>query len=181
MSADAANLGVRIQIVPYQPEHFSAATSLIVSIQRDEFGFDTDLARQPDLSDIPAFYQNGVGNFWVALDGQTVVGTTSLKDIGGQFAALRKMFVATDYRGAEWGVASKLLHAAIDWAQQHAVRSIFLGTTEKFQAAHRFYEKHGFALIDKALLPAGFLFMPADTRFYRLDIKTNAASDDTAA
>jgi N-acetylglutamate synthase-like GNAT family acetyltransferase len=170
MSTDAASLGVAIQVVPYQPEHFSAATDLIVSIQRDEFGFDTDLARQPDLSEIETFYQNGAGNFWVALDAHTVVGTISLKDIGEQCVALRKMFVAADYRGAQWSVASKLLHAAIDWAQQHAVRSIFLGTTEKFRAAHRFYEKHGFALIDKASLPPSFLFMPADTRFYQLHI-----------
>jgi N-acetylglutamate synthase-like GNAT family acetyltransferase len=171
MSAQTTSPDLRIQVVPYQPEHFSAATRLIVSIQREEFGFDIDLAAQPDLSDIPAFYQHGPGNFWVALAGGTVVGTIALKDIGGRFVALRKMFVAANYRGATWGVAAKLADTAIDWARQHAVRSIFLGTTEKFQAAHRFYEKHGFRLIEKASLPASFLYMPADTRFYRLDLE----------
>ncbi|GFZ94055.1 GNAT family N-acetyltransferase [Dyella caseinilytica] len=171
MSADAACSGASIQVVSYEPEHFSAATTLIVSIQRDEFGFDIDLARQPDLSDIPVFYQTGTGNFWVALNGDTVVGTIALKDIGEGLVALRKMFVAPNYRGTAWGVAAKLLHTAIDWARQQEVRSIFLGTTEKFRAAHRFYEKHGFELIEKALLPTGFLFMPVDTRFYRLDLE----------
>jgi N-acetylglutamate synthase-like GNAT family acetyltransferase len=170
MDAAAANPELRIHVAPYRPEHFEAAAALIVAIQRDEFGFDIDLARQPDLSEIPAFYQTGAGNFWVALDGDTVIGTIALKDIGERFVALRKMFVATEYRGAAWGVAAKLLDTAVIWARQHAVLSIFLGTTEKFRAAHRFYEKHGFVLIDKASLPANFLFMPIDTRFYRLDV-----------
>jgi N-acetylglutamate synthase-like GNAT family acetyltransferase len=177
MGEAATNPGLRIRVVPYQPEHFEAATGLIVAIQRDEFGFDIDLARQPDLSEIPAFYQSGVGNFWVALDGDKVVGTIALKDIGERFVALRKMFVAATYRGAEWGVAAKLLDTAVSWANQHDVLSIFLGTTEKFRAAHRFYEKHGFSLIEKASLPSSFLFMPVDTRFYRFDVTTLAQSD----
>jgi len=166
MSADAARIG----LLPFQAQHAAQVGELIVSIQREEFGFDIDLERQPDLSAIPAYYQQGAGNFWVALDQEKVVGTIALKDIDHHGVALRKMFVAEAYRGAAWGVAAKLLHGALDWARQHAVRSLFLGTTDKFRAAHRFYEKHGFALIDKTLLPASFPFMPVDTRFYQLDL-----------
>lgn len=172
MGADAA----RIRLMPFEAQHSAAVGELIVSIQREEFGFDIDLERQPDLSAIPAYYQHGAGNFWVALDQGNVVGTIALKDIGHHGVALRKMFVATEYRGAAWGVAATLLHGALDWARQHAVRSVFLGTTDKFRAAHRFYEKHGFALIDKTLLPASFPFMPVDTRFYRLDLSTHGSS-----
>lgn len=171
MTAAATHPESRIQVMACQVEHFEAAAALIVGIQRDEFGFDIDLARQPDLSNIPQFYQSGRGNFWVALDGDKVVGTIALKDIGERLVALRKMFVAADYRGAEWGVAAKLLDAAVHWAKQHAVLSIFLGTTEKFRAAHRFYEKNGFTLIEKTALPESFLFMPVDTRFYRLNFE----------
>jgi N-acetylglutamate synthase-like GNAT family acetyltransferase len=160
----------RIRLLPFEAAYATAAGELIVSIQREEFGFDIDLERQPDLSAIPAYYQQGAGNFWVALDREKVVGTIALKDIGHHGVALRKMFVAAEYRGQAWGVAAKLLHGALTWAGEHAVRSIFLGTTDKFRAAHRFYEKHGFAPIDKTLLPAGFPFMPVDTRFYRLDL-----------
>jgi GNAT superfamily N-acetyltransferase len=177
MGETATNPGLRIRVVPYRPEHFEAATGLIVAIQRDEFGFDIDLDRQPDLLEIPAFYQCGTGSFWVALDGDTVVGTIALKDIGEGFVALRKMFVSAAYRGAEWGVAAKLLDTAVRWASQHDLLSIFLGTTEKFRAAHRFYEKHGFVSIEKAELPESFLFMPVDTRFYRLDVATLAHND----
>lgn len=156
--------------MPFEAQHAAAVGELIVSIQREEFGFDIDLERQPDLSAIPAYYQQGNGNFWVALDQGQVIGTIALKDIGHHVVALRKMFVANDYRGAAWNVSVKLLHAALDWAKQRAIRDIFLGTTEKFHAAHRFYEKHGFSQIDKTALPATFPFMPVDTRFYLLKL-----------
>lgn len=160
----------RIHLMPFEAQHAAAVAELIVSIQREEFGFDIDLERQPDLSAIPAYYQQGNGNFWVALNQDQVVGTVALKDIGHHDVALRKMFVAADYRGVARGVALALLHGALDWARKHAVRNVFLGTTEKFHAAHRFYEKHNFSLIDKTMLPASFPFMPVDSRFYRLDL-----------
>jgi GNAT superfamily N-acetyltransferase len=166
MGADSA----RIHLMPFEAQHAAAVAELIVSIQREEFGFDIDLERQPDLSAIPAYYQQGNGNFWVALNQDQVVGTVALKDIGHHGVALRKMFVANGYRGATRSVAVKLLHAALDWAKQRAIRDIFLGTTEKFHAAHRFYEKHGFSQIDKTALPATFPFMPVDTRFYWLKL-----------
>jgi hypothetical protein len=50
----------------------------------------------------------------------------------------------------------------------HGAREVLLGTTEAFLAAHRFYEKHGFACVERAALPAAFPVMAVDTRFYRL-------------
>jgi N-acetylglutamate synthase-like GNAT family acetyltransferase len=160
----------QVRVTPFEACHTTAVGQLIVSIQRDEFGFDIDLERQPDLSAIPDYYQNGAGNFWVALHNDQVIGTIALKDIGASDVALRKMFVASAYRGTTWDVASNLLHTALQWAKQHAVQRVLLGTTDKFQAAHRFYEKHGFSLIDKSALPASFPFMPADTRFYQMHL-----------
>jgi predicted N-acetyltransferase YhbS len=42
-----------------------------------------------------------------------------------------------------------------------------LGTTAKFLAAHRFYEKNGFREIAQTELPASFPVMTVDTKFYR--------------
>lgn len=44
---------------------------------------------------------------------------------------------------------------------------MWLGTTERFLAAHRFYEKNGFVLVDRSALPASFPLMAVDSRFYR--------------
>ena len=57
-----------IEIARFAPAHASGVASLIVPIQREEFGIPITLAEQPDLADIRGFYQRGAGNFWVALD-----------------------------------------------------------------------------------------------------------------
>lgn len=168
-----------IRIVPCDARHAAAAAALILAIQREEFGFDITLEQQPDLAEIAAFYQHGAGNFWVALNADAVVGTIALKDIGDDQVALRKMFVAATHRGGKIGVAAQLLDAALRWAAQKNVRSVLLGTTEKFRAAHRFYEKHGFAQVALETLPASFPRMALDTRFYRLDLAPASSPPDT--
>ena len=172
--------GAAIRIVPCDARHAAAAAALVLAIQREEFGFDITLEQQPDLAEIAAFYQHGAGNFWVALDGDAVVGTIALKDIGDRQVALRKMFVAATHRGGKIGIAAQLLDAALHWAAQKNVRSVLLGTTEKFRAAHRFYEKHGFAQVTLETLPTSFPRMALDTRFYRLDLAPATSLPDTA-
>lgn len=158
-----------IQIQTYSPEHAAGVIDVILPIQQQEFGIPITLEGQPDLQDIAGFYQKGRGNFWVALDEGRVVGTISLLDIGNDQVALRKKFVAASHRGREHGTAARLLEGAIAWARQQRVRQIYLGTTAKFLAAHRFYEKNGFRLIEKTELPPAFPVMVVDTRFYALD------------
>ncbi len=157
-----------ISLVPFSPEHTEGVFSLILSIQQEEFGLPITRADQPDLAAIPDFYQRGAGNFWVALHGGTVVGTIALLDIGNREAALRKMFVAPSYRGSECGVAKRLLDTLLEWSRSRALQQVYLGTTAKFLAAHRFYEKHGFRQIDPVALPASFPVMKVDTRFYAI-------------
>ncbi len=135
-------------------------------IQKKEFGLPITLEQQPDLMDIESFYQVGAGNFWVACDGERVIGTISLKDIGENYVALRKMFVHTDYRGKEKGVASALLKTALDWCREKKLTAVYLGTTPQFLAAHRFYEKNGFEEIPADDLPSSFPIMHVDKKFY---------------
>ncbi|WP_288409678.1 GNAT family N-acetyltransferase [uncultured Herbaspirillum sp.] len=158
-----------IEILAFAPQHAQGVVDLILPIQQQEFDIPITLEGQPDLKDIAGFYQKGLGNFWVALDAGKVVGSISLLDIGNQQVALRKMFVAASHRGKEHGTAVRLLEGALAWAREQGVHQVFLGTTAKFLAAHRFYEKNGFRLIEKSDLPAAFPVMVVDTRFYALD------------
>ena len=98
-----------IEISPFAPQHANGVVDVILPIQQLEFEIPISLEAQPDLQDIPGFYQKGLGNFWVALDGGKVVGTVALVDIGNHQVALRKMFVSAAYRGPEHGVARRLL------------------------------------------------------------------------
>ena len=64
-----------IKIIPYAAEHAAGVVSVILPIQQSEFAVPITLDAQPDLLDIPGFYQRNCGNFWVAIHGQDVVGT----------------------------------------------------------------------------------------------------------
>lgn len=160
-----------IELKPYNDSLKQEVIDLILGIQRDEFLIPINLDNQPDLKAIPAFYQVNNGNFWVALSNNKVVGTIALLDIGEHLGALRKMFVQKDFRGKAWGVGQSLLNTLLDWAKNKNFKEIYLGTTEKFVAAQRFYEKNGFEEVDKELLPAAFPIMKVDVKFYKRPIK----------
>jgi N-acetylglutamate synthase-like GNAT family acetyltransferase len=155
-----------IMIVPFEPRFAAGVVDVVVPIQRDEFGIPIALEAQPDLLDTRGYYQHGAGNFWVALAQDQVVGTIGLLDIGERRGALRKMFVKAAYRGAQWSVAQRLLDTLLASCRTGGITEVYLGTTEKFRAAHRFYEKNGFRLVERAALPAAFPLMVVDTRFY---------------
>ncbi len=140
---------------------------LILSIQNDEFGIPITLELQPDLNEISKFYQVNYGNFWIARVDDRVIGTIALLDIGNNRSALRKMFVARDYRGKLYGIGQKLLNSLIDWAKDKRTTEIFLGTNERFIRAQRFYEKNGFIEIPKQTLPKEFPVMDVDVKFYK--------------
>ncbi|MBP2630595.1 MAG: GCN5-related N-acetyltransferase [Firmicutes bacterium] len=158
-------------IKEYTEAYKEQIINLILDIQQNEFQIQIKKEDQPDLSDIANFYQSGSGNFWVAVDQDCVIGTIALIDIGNRQGALRKMFVKSSYRGKIYNVAKVLLQTAIEWAKKHNMQDIYLGTTEKFLAAHRFYEKNQFIQLLKENLPRNFPVMKVDTRFYKLQIK----------
>ena len=156
-----------IEIRPFSKEYLSGIVDVILPIQQSEFDIPITLESQPDLLDIPAYYQQGDGNFWVALQESEAIGTIALIDIGNRAGALRKMFVKPEYRGAAFGVAQKLLLVLLDWCGQKGLADIYLGTTPKFLAAHRFYEKNAFTEIERSELPDTFPIMTVDTKFYK--------------
>ena len=159
---------VRVEI--YTDIQKSDVADLILNIQNAEFSIPITLELQPDLSDIPNFYQINNGNFWVAKIDDKIIGTISLLDIGNRKGALRKMFVDKNYRGKEFGVGQKLLNTLVKWARYRGITEIFLGTTEKFIRAQQFYEKNSFKEIKKQELPETFPIMEVDVKFYRLSV-----------
>jgi len=163
-------LSNEIRIDEFSSEYQEEILNLIVMIQQKEFEIAITAEDQPDLCNIREFYQKGAGNFWVALFNNKVIGTISLLDIGNGRAALRKMFVGKAFRGERYQVAFRLLDTLIKWAGSKKIKEIYLGTTSKFLAAHRFYEKNGFGEIDKTDLPGTFPVMKVDTRFYKFEL-----------
>lgn len=158
----------RSTIERFRPGLEAAIAELILPIQREEFGIPITLADQPDLSRVGEAYQARRGDFWVAREGDAVVGTIGLIDFG-EGGALRKMFVRQDHRGT--GLAQQLLDTLIAHARERGVPRIVLGTTSPMRAAHRFYERNGFTALAPEALPASFPRMPVDDRFYALALE----------
>ena len=118
-----------LEITSFSRIHLAGVIDVILPIQQNEFGIQIELKDQPDLLDIPDFYQIGNGNFWVALYKLAVVGSISLLDIGKGQGALRKMFVKKEFRGSGRRVAENLLKVLLEWCKPKNANEIFLGTT----------------------------------------------------
>ena len=158
-----------IIITPFTTQYEQQVIALITGIQSGEFAVDISADDQPDLKSIKEYYQWGNGNFWIALDGEKVLGTISLCDIGNKQVALRKMFVKQGFRGQPLNIGQNLLDTAIKWSIEKQLKQVFLGTVPNYYAAHRFYEKNSFTRIDQSNLPSAFNIMEVDKFFYCLD------------
>ncbi len=157
---------IDVTIESYTSKYQQQVIELIVTIQSKEFGVPIVAEDQPDLKNIPHYYQKGSGNFWLALTNEKVLGTISLHDIGDKQVALRKMFVKKNFRGKPLNIGQNLMNTALVWSKKHQISDVFLGTVPNYYAAHRFYEKNGFNRIDQSNLPSSFTIMEVDKYFY---------------
>ncbi|MBM7635257.1 GNAT family N-acetyltransferase [Streptococcus saliviloxodontae] len=150
-----------VTVTVFEKEDNQAVSDLILSIQREEFGLAIDLDDQPDA----ASYQQKGGQFWTVKtkEGAVVacIGLVALKDGN---VALKKMFVAKAYR--RYGLGRLLVDRYLTYCREHAFQAVFLGTTDRFQAAQQFYQKVGFKLIEKGDLPVDFPLLEVDNRYY---------------
>lgn len=159
-----------IDVKPYSKEYEQRMVEMILDIQQNEFKVPVTIDDQPDLLAIDKWYRSGKGNFWIATDGDKLVGTIALIDIGNHQSALRKMFVHKDYRGKDKAIGQLLLDTLINSCRENDIREIYLGTIERMLAAHRFYRKNGFEEIAKKDLPASFPLMPVDNMFFGITL-----------
>jgi putative acetyltransferase len=159
-----------ITIQHFDNQYTDQVVELILNIQQNEFQVPITIKDQPDLLEIPDFYQQKKGNFWVALHENKVVGSIALIDCGDNIGAIRKMFVKKEFRGKEYGIAQRLLNILTESAQENKMENLYLGTIERLQAAIRFYEKNGFTLLPKDDLPAVFPRMSLDTHFFEKNV-----------
>jgi hypothetical protein len=75
-----------------------------------------------------------------------------------------------EYRSHKTGFANNLFNTVLSWSKERNIKTIFLGTTLSFKAAHRFYKKHGFCEIARQDMPSYCQPMDCDEKFYRLDL-----------
>lgn len=152
---------------------------LVMTVLNQEYGMALSLDELPDLADVHASYQReGLGNFWVACDGERIVGCIGLCRLSGADFELRRMYTHAQYRGR--GIAKRLLELALDWSRRHGVGCLYLETNEQWKAAHHLYEKHGFTPVAQAELPPQFPVVRVATGFYRLRLSATRLMEPSA-
>ncbi len=124
-------------IVSFQPSHVDGFRALVSETLR-EFGFAPDPELDADLDDPAATY----AALWVAVDGDAVVGSVALRDLGDGAVELKRMYLRSDQRGR--GLGKQLLELALDWSRANKMRVVRLDTSERMVAAQRLYEANGF-------------------------------------
>lgn len=152
---------MKYQIIPFENRYQQAVCSMMDRIQEEfEIPFRNPNGKQiSDIADDETL-------FWVAVNGEHVLGTIGLSRIDNSRAFLRHLFVAMEARG-EQGVAQALLDTALNKAEDLGYESLYLGTMDQFKAAQRFYDKNGFVRIPRETLPEQMPVSPMDTIFYR--------------
>lgn len=160
-----------ITIRQFDKKYDAVVGPFVVGIQH-EFGVPITLEQQPDLKNVTQRYLESGGNFWIALDGEQLIGTIAVLDFGDGIAVLRKMFVDPAYRGAPHRLGQQLLDTLLAWVRSQGFQHLYLGTVDLLVAAQRFYEKNGFARIAEEALPDPIARqkMPDDNLYYQMEI-----------
>jgi GNAT superfamily N-acetyltransferase len=129
-----------MSIVPFQAQHADGFRALVADTLR-EFGFEPDPELDTDLDDPATAYTA----LWIALDGDDVVGSVALRDLGGGAAELKRMYLRPGARGQ--GLGKELLAVSLAWAREWGFESVRLDTSERMVAAQHLYEAHGFVRV----------------------------------
>lgn len=130
-----------MEILPYSDKYKEKVIKLVFDILDSEFGHRSTTGR-PDLYNISEVYQTPNGNFWVAVEGDEVVGTIALKDSGEKEGCLKRLYIRKNLR--RQGLGSKLLDVLLKFAKEKGYKRIVLSTYEDMDSANNFYVKKGF-------------------------------------
>lgn len=103
----------------------------------------------PDLCRFSEIYNTDDRKYWVAESDKIVGGVGSAPLAGADgVCELQKMYCIPEVRST--GVSHKLIEIALNYAKKYFERC-YLETFGNMIAAQKFYEKYGFARIDKPL------------------------------
>lgn len=105
-----------------------------------------------NLGRFSEIYGSDGNRYWVAENEEKkVVGGVGIGELKGAdgICELQKMYCVPQVRGT--GVANELISVALEYAKKYYAKC-YLETMTNMYAAHRFYEKHGFARVFKPII-----------------------------
>ena len=157
-----------MQIITYQEKYKQQIIDLILDIQNNEAKINLSLEEQPDLLDIPTCYEKDGGEFWLAVEGDKLIGTLALMNKGNGNAVLKKGFVRSDCR--KQGILGKLYATLQEFAMEQGLKTFVFDTLSVATNCHSFFEKRGYRRITKDELPFSYEYPDRDSYLYMMQI-----------
>lgn len=114
---------------------------------------------EEELASFPGPYAEPEGSFFVAREGEAIVGCVGMKKLGPGLCEMKRLFVRDDHRGM--GLGSALVEMLLGEAKRKGYERMRLDSLRKMESAVALYRKHGFHEIGQYVenpLP-GALFM----------------------
>lgn len=159
-----------VEIRRYDDRYKASVIDLVLDIQNCEAKIGLSLEEQPDLNDIPTYYQDLSGDFCVAINDGSVVGTIGLMRLNEDWAVLKKFFVRSDYRSRKVGLS--LYNKLLSFAKERGFKHIILNTPSVATKSHSFYRRAGFKNIGKNVLKVPYQYPDRDSLLFQLDLDT---------
>jgi GNAT superfamily N-acetyltransferase len=142
------------QIRSFEPEDASAVQDLFVRVNRelappqlrDEFERYIALSLREEIGRIGEYYDGNKGrSFWVAVDGERLIGNYGLEPSGAGAFELRRMYVEPSLR--RQGLARAMLGHAEKTCLKQGGSELCLSTSEIQTAAITLYQVSGYQLV----------------------------------
>jgi GNAT superfamily N-acetyltransferase len=142
-----------IKIRDFSPGAAAGVRELFIRVNRllappdMKDAFEAYIARAlvEEIDRVSDYYREREGGFWVAADGDNIVGTFGLEPSGDGAMELRRMYVDPDMRRR--GIARRMLHVAEQECRRRGRPRLDLSTSELQQEALAFYRNAGYELV----------------------------------
>ncbi|MGH7277065.1 MAG: GNAT family N-acetyltransferase [Candidatus Rokuibacteriota bacterium] len=130
-------------IVPFEASHAVPVLAVIGAVF-DEYAMTFDPSDyDADLTDIPGYYGQRGGQFWVLVADARVVGTVAAVPAGDGVCEVKRLYLAAAYRGR--GLGRALMGRMLDWARASGHARAVAWSDARLVTAHGVYERLGFA------------------------------------
>jgi len=106
----------------------------------EEMGWSKEFAY--GLENLKEFFSGSREVFFLAKDGQKIVGCAGLKELSETEALLKRFYITKDFRGK--GLADLMLKKIKEFAKEKNYKIIFLDIFQDNLRAKRFFQKKGF-------------------------------------
>ena len=146
-------MGDEIEIRVFSPDDAAAVRELFIRVNRllappdMKDAFEAYIARSlaEEIDRVSDYYRERNGGFWVAVDGERIVGMFGLEASGDGAMELRRMYVDPDVRRR--GIAQRMLHFAEQECRRRGRPRITLSTSALQQEALSLYRNAGYELV----------------------------------